>query len=136
MCVLFYLSFVYLNVYAYASEFKVYFGSSFEPGAFGLPYYRTPPVCVPAVLGARAVWRHNTKKKKDEDEKKQAGERRFCGAPNRKNRILPRTLLEICKVLVEERPLWPGKDPRHGPGTKHITFDLTGTIPKLPTHWH
>jgi len=51
-CVLFYFSFVCLNVYAYASKFKVHFGSAFEPGASGLPYYRTPPVCVPVVLAS------------------------------------------------------------------------------------
>jgi len=34
-------------------------GSAFEPGASGLPYYCTPPVCVPAVIGALAVWRPN-----------------------------------------------------------------------------
>jgi len=27
----------------------------------GNPYYRTPPVCVPAVLGELAAWQHNTK---------------------------------------------------------------------------
>ena len=30
--------------------------SAFEPGTSGLPYYCTPPVCVPDVLGALAVW--------------------------------------------------------------------------------
>jgi len=29
--------------------------NAFEPGASELPYYCTPPVCVPAVLGALAV---------------------------------------------------------------------------------
>jgi len=43
---------------------KVHCGSAFEPGASGLPYYCTPPVCVPAVIGGLAVWRHNNKKKK------------------------------------------------------------------------
>jgi len=38
-------------------------GSAFEPGASGLPYYCTPPVCVPDVLGALGVWRQNNKKK-------------------------------------------------------------------------
>jgi len=39
---------------------------NFEPGASGLPYYCTPPVCVPDVIGALAVWRQNIKKKKNE----------------------------------------------------------------------
>ena len=43
---------------------EVYCGSAFEPGSSGLPYYCTPPVCVPAVLGALAVWRLSTNKKK------------------------------------------------------------------------
>jgi len=30
--------------------------SAFEPGAYGLPYYCTPPVCVPVVLGGLSVW--------------------------------------------------------------------------------
>jgi len=32
-------------------------GITFEPGASGLPYYCTPPVCLPGVIGALAVWR-------------------------------------------------------------------------------
>jgi len=39
-------------------------GSAFEPGASGLPYYCTPPVCVPDVIGALAVWRQIKKGKK------------------------------------------------------------------------
>jgi len=64
MCVLFYLSFVCLLVCVYASEFEVHWGSAFEPGTSRLPYYCTPPVCVPAVLGALAVWWRNNKKTK------------------------------------------------------------------------
>ena len=41
---------------------KVHCGSAFEPGASGLPYYCTPPVCVPAEIGALAVWRQNIEK--------------------------------------------------------------------------
>ena len=40
---------------AYASEFKVHCGSAFEPGASGLPYYCTSPVCVPDVIGGVAA---------------------------------------------------------------------------------
>jgi len=69
ICVLFSLSFVCLHMCAYACKFKVHCGNAFEPGASGLPYYCTPPVCqcVPAVLGALAVWRHNQKKTKKID---------------------------------------------------------------------
>ena len=35
---------------------KVYCGSTLGPGASGLPYYCTLPVCVPAVLGGLTVW--------------------------------------------------------------------------------
>jgi len=35
--------------------------NAFEPGASRLLYYCTPPVTVPAVIGARAVWRQNIK---------------------------------------------------------------------------
>ena len=38
--------------------------SAFEPGTSGLPYYCTPPVCVPDVIGGLALWRHNNNKKK------------------------------------------------------------------------
>jgi len=39
---------------------------AFEPGASGLPYYYTPPVCVPAVIGALAMWPRRQKKGKKE----------------------------------------------------------------------
>jgi len=32
---------------------------SIRPGASGLPYYCTPLVCIPVVIGLRAMWRHN-----------------------------------------------------------------------------
>ena len=48
-----------------ASKFKVHCGSVFEPGASGLPYYCTPPGCVPDVIGALAVWRQNNQKRKN-----------------------------------------------------------------------
>ena len=56
MCVLFYFSFVCLHVCAYASKFKFHCGSAIETGASGLPYYCTPPVCVPNVIGGVVVW--------------------------------------------------------------------------------
>ena len=45
-------------------KFKVHCGSALGPGASGLPYYCTPPVTVPGVLGGLAVWRHNNNKTK------------------------------------------------------------------------
>ena len=53
----FYFSFFRLHVCEFAIRSKVQCGS--EPGASGLPYYCTPPVCVPAVLGGLAVWRYS-----------------------------------------------------------------------------
>jgi len=50
-------------VYAFAIKTMAHSGSALEPGASGLPYYCTPPVTVPDVMGARAVWRQNTPKK-------------------------------------------------------------------------
>jgi len=50
-------------VCAYAFKFKFYCGSALGPGASGLPYYCTPPVCIPDVIRGVAVWRHNNKKK-------------------------------------------------------------------------
>ena len=42
---------------------KVHCGSAFEPGTSRLPYYCTPPVCVPDVIGAvLTVWWQNTQK--------------------------------------------------------------------------
>jgi len=59
-CVLFYFSFIWLHVYAFAMKSMVHCGSAFEPGASGLPYYCATPVCVPAVIGALAVRRQST----------------------------------------------------------------------------
>jgi len=71
ICVLIYSLFDYMSVYAnvyfkttcerirqiniHRSEVRC--GSAFEP----LPYYCTPPVCVPAVPGALVVWRLSKK---------------------------------------------------------------------------
>jgi len=62
MCILFYFSFIRLHVCAFAIHSMVHCGSAFVLGAFGLPYYCTPPVCVPDVLGTLAVWRQNKTK--------------------------------------------------------------------------
>jgi len=37
--------------------------SALETGACGLPYYCTPPACVPDVIVGLVVWRHNNQKK-------------------------------------------------------------------------
>jgi len=64
MCVLIYSSFLRLHVCAYAFKFKVHCGSALGPGASGLPYYCTPFVTVPDVIGGLPVWRrHNNPKK-------------------------------------------------------------------------
>jgi len=44
-------------------KYKVHCGSALGPGASVLPYYCTTLVCVPALLGALAVWRHKNHKK-------------------------------------------------------------------------
>jgi len=63
MCVLFYSSFVCLYVYTYDFKSKVHCGSALGPGASRLPYYCTPLVCVPAVLGGSAGDDKTTKPK-------------------------------------------------------------------------
>ena len=70
MCVLFCFFFVCLHVCAYAFKSKVRCGSALGPGVSGLPYYCTPPLFVPAVLGGLAVWRHTNKQKKERMEAK------------------------------------------------------------------
>jgi len=40
----------------FVNKSKVHCGSTLGPGASGLPYYCTPLVCVPAVIGRLAVW--------------------------------------------------------------------------------
>jgi len=50
-------------VCAYAFKSKVHCGSALGPGCFGLFYYCTLLVCVPAVSGGLVVWRHNNKNK-------------------------------------------------------------------------
>ena len=57
-------AFIWLNVPVFAIKSMVHCGSAFEPGAAGLSYYCTPPVCVPDVIGALTVWQQNTHKKK------------------------------------------------------------------------
>jgi len=37
-----------LQNHIHASRVRVHCGSAFESGAYGLPYYCTPPVCIPA----------------------------------------------------------------------------------------
>ena len=51
----------YFTTHVCIGHFMVHCGSAFEPGASGLPYYCTPPVCGPDVIGALAVWRQITK---------------------------------------------------------------------------
>jgi len=45
-----------LHVCAYVFKIKVHCGSALRPDASGLPFYCTPLVCVPAVLGGLNVW--------------------------------------------------------------------------------
>jgi len=45
MCMMFYVFFIWLHLYAFAIHFMVHCGSAFEPGASGLPYYCTS-ICV------------------------------------------------------------------------------------------
>ena len=51
MCLLFNFSFVCRHVYAFAIKSKAHCGSALGPGTSGLPYYCTPIVCIPVVIG-------------------------------------------------------------------------------------
>jgi len=53
-----------LHVYAFAIKSMVHCGSAFELGISRLPYYCTPSVRDPDVIGALAVWRQNNKQNK------------------------------------------------------------------------
>ena len=64
MYILFHVSFIWRHVYAFAINSMI--GSVFEPGASRLPYYYTPPVTAPDVIGARAVWQQIKRTKVNE----------------------------------------------------------------------
>jgi len=72
MCILFYFSFIWLHLHASASNSMVHCGRAFKPGASGLPYYCKPPVCVPDVIDALAMWRQNTPKKESPTQMREA----------------------------------------------------------------
>ena len=57
------LLFVYMCARMPSSPRSIAGVPSLEPSASGLPYYCTPPVCVPDVIGGLAVWQHNNQKK-------------------------------------------------------------------------
>ena len=60
-----YSSFLVVHVCVYSVQFKVHCRSALGPGAAGLAYYCTPPVTVPDVIDALAVWQHNNNNKKN-----------------------------------------------------------------------
>ena len=57
------LLFTYMCMRIASSLAKVHFGSARGLGASRLPYYCTPLLCVPDVIGGLTVWRHDNKKK-------------------------------------------------------------------------
>jgi len=64
MCMMFYVSFIWIHVYAFAIHFMVHCGSAFEPGASGLPYY-CASICVCSWCKWRAsLWIQNPPPKK------------------------------------------------------------------------
>jgi len=54
MCILFYLSFIWLHVYAVACKSMVHCGNTLEQDAFGLPYY-----CASICVRSCCTWRAN-----------------------------------------------------------------------------
>ena len=68
LCVVFYSSFVYTCVCVFLHiQSPLRECSSIQSGAFGLPYYCAPLVCVSAVMELLAVWRHNKPKPKNHE---------------------------------------------------------------------
>jgi len=57
------LLFTYMCMRIASSLAKVHFGSARGLGASRLPYYCTPLLCVPDVIGGLTVWRHDNKNK-------------------------------------------------------------------------
>jgi len=67
LCVLFYSSFVYTCVCIFLDiQSPLRECRSIRSGASGLPYYCAPLVCISAVIGLLAVWRHNKPKPKNQ----------------------------------------------------------------------
>ena len=55
MCALFFFG-LHIYVCSFDSKSRVHCESALVPGTSGLPYYCSPLVCIPAVLGGLAVW--------------------------------------------------------------------------------
>jgi len=93
---------------------------SIRPGASRLPYYCTPFVCIPAVIGLLAVWRHNKPKTKNQE-----GHWFFSS-----HRVLSRSNKHSLLLLIERTPppggrflftMFPHQEPRvRGPPSKHL----------------
>ena len=117
MCDLFYFSFVWLHVYVFAIKSMVHRGSAFEPGASGLPYYCTPPVCVSDVIDALAVWRQNTKNRKLHLERKRKC--KLCGGQTQDksptifegNPKKALRFLVVTETFIRKRWVWKGRFP-------------------------
>jgi len=63
MCFLFYVSFIWLHVYAFVIHSMVHCWSASSQALPGLLITAPPPVLVPAVLGVLAVWVQTPQKK-------------------------------------------------------------------------
>jgi len=95
---------MYNQINIHGSE--VHCGSAFEPGGSGLPYYCTPPVRVPAVLCALAVWRLSTKKN--------SRDRRINyvkGGPEPSKKIIRKVLSPVGRfhfcIIPVPKQIWP-----------------------------
>jgi len=81
ICVLLYFSFVCISAFAYFFASKVHCGSAVRScQALPGPDYSTPLVCVPAVIGLLAVWRHN-KPKTNKHLRTSSNPRSIAGVP-------------------------------------------------------
>ena len=106
-------------------------GSAFEPGASRLPYYCTPPVCVPDVIGALAVVWQNTKKQKEDN----TDDGEEASLPSSPTAALGSQRCVACLVLIPlDRPLrsqhcrpsWPATEGAASTSGKTKISLLTG----------
>jgi len=82
-------------------------GNAILPGASGLPYYCTPPVSVSDELGPRAVWRQNTKKKRQHDEDAQSS-KTGCRSPPRAHIKAYKLYIPVCPRILCIAAIWGG----------------------------
>jgi len=103
------LLFVYLRMRMSSNKGPLRECRSIRSCASGLPYYCTPLVCIPAVIGLLAVWRHNKPKPKRFLVIREIGignsfSPRIYASPKALWTVLP-----TCSGLAGDLQVWPQK---------------------------